>query len=86
MNREKTILTGTVKRTVISKGSKSEHAGPTLVCGRKTYVLRRFRGPSFGDDFFEAYIGREIRAEGYVDRYVFTVVGTPELVDSSSKK
>jgi hypothetical protein len=86
MNREKTILTGTVTRTVISKGSKSEHAGPILVCGSKTYVLRRFRGPSFGDNFFEDYIGKVIRAEGYVDRYVFTVLGTPELVDRPSNK
>lgn len=86
MNREKIILTGIVKRTFIGKGSKSEHAGPTLVCGSKTYALRRFRGPAFGDDFFEIYIGKEIRAEGYLDRYVFTVVGKPELVDSTSKK
>ena len=86
MNREKTILTGIVKRKVISKGSKSQHEGPALICGRKSYALRRFRGPAFGDDFFEAYIGREIRAEGYLDRYVFTVIGKPELVDSSATK
>jgi hypothetical protein len=60
-------IAGTVARTLISPGSKSEHRGVVLRTARgDEFILRRAGGNAFGDETLEALVGTTITGTGIV--------------------
>jgi hypothetical protein len=58
-------ITGTVTRTRIAPGSKSDRVGVTLRTAKgDEYVLRRLGGNAFQDDSLEKLVGSTITATG----------------------
>ena len=69
---EKTRITGTVARTRIAAGSKSDHVGVILRADDgKEYVLRRSGGNAFRDDELEKLVGKAITGTGLVASHTF---------------
>jgi hypothetical protein len=65
-----TGLTGVVTQGPFGTGSKSEREGIYLKTdegGR--FVLRRKRGPTFGDTSLDKYVGKRVRCDGFVHGY-----------------
>lgn len=67
MEPRKKQLTGTVTRSRISPGSKSDRIGVVLrTGGGEEYVLRRRGGNAFRDEKLEALVGDTITGTGLV--------------------
>ena len=65
-------LTGTVARTRIAPGSKSDHVGVVLRTDRGgEYVLRRSGGNPFRDEALEDLVGKKITGDGFVAGQTF---------------
>jgi len=65
-------LTGTVTRTRIAPGSKSDRVGVVLrTADGDEYVLRRVGGNAFRDEAIEALLGATITGTGLVTDHTF---------------
>lgn len=67
-------LRGLVARGKYGKGSKSERQAVFIEAPGGRYVLRRKKGPAFGDARLESYVGHVVECDGYL-------VGTTLLTD-----
>jgi hypothetical protein len=60
-------ITGTVMRSRIAPGSKSDHVGVVLRTeSGKEYILRRSGGNAFRDEALEELVGNTITGVGFV--------------------
>jgi hypothetical protein len=59
-------LRGQVTRGEYGKGSKSERDAVFVDTGSKRYILRRKKGPAYGDKALEKYIGHRVVCNGLV--------------------
>ena len=67
MQPHKQKITGTVTRTRIAPGSKSDHVGVVLrTRSGDEYVLRRAGGNPFRDEVLEDLVGKTITGSGLV--------------------
>ena len=57
-------LRGQVIRGNYGKGSKSERDAVFVDTGSKRYILRRKKGPAYGDKELEKYVGRKVVCDG----------------------
>ncbi len=57
-------LTGTVRHSTVSPGSKSERKAYVLETSAGTYILRRQGENPFTGNFFETYLGKKITVTG----------------------
>ncbi len=65
-------LTGTVTRTRIAPGSKSDRVGVVLrTADGDEYVLRRLGGNAFRDETIEALVGATVTGTGLVTDHTF---------------
>ena len=60
------VVEGTVHRTAVAAGSKSERQAVVLRTEDGDYVLRVEGGHPFADPRLDALVGKRIRAEGQV--------------------
>lgn len=64
-------LNGKVVRKKFGKGTKSEHDAIMFETDKGSYVLRRIGGNPFSDPALQKWIGKKIKASGFVDQYTF---------------
>ena len=64
-------LTGTVARTRIAPGSKSDHVGVVLRTDGGEYILQRSGGNPFRDDALEGLVGKKITGDGFLTGQTF---------------
>jgi hypothetical protein len=71
---KKAKVSGTVARSRIAPGSKSDHVGVVLRADDgKEYVLRRAGGNAFRDDELEKLVGKTITGDGVIAGNTFIV-------------
>ena len=71
---KKAKVSGTVTRSRIAPGSKSDHVGVVLRADDgKEYVLRRSGGNAFRDDTLEKLVGKTITGDGVIAGNTFIV-------------
>lgn len=58
------VLEGRVERTLVNRGSKSDHDAAVLTTSDGSYTLRRQGGHPFSDPEIDALVGQRIRGEG----------------------
>jgi hypothetical protein len=68
-------LRGRVVCRVVGRGSKSEREAVLLETADGALLMRRRRGPSFGETGFEPLVGKTVACSG-------TIVGQTLLVDA----
>ncbi|MET0785730.1 MAG: hypothetical protein ABWY25_03415 [Paenisporosarcina sp.] len=61
-----TSLRGRVTTGLHAKGSKSEHEAIFIETANGRYVLRRKKGPAFGDPELRQYVGHEVECDGFL--------------------
>lgn len=62
-------LVGQVVIGPFARGSKSEREAIFLETGSDRLLLRRKRGPSYGDEALARYVGKRVRCDGFVVGY-----------------